>query len=199
MGVIYRGLYFFTANFVAALLFFGHASAASLQLTNDPSTGSPGKFAAEEIQREATGKDIAVSITLTVEKNAAGASQSYRIEREGDKLRVIGGDATGAMYGGLDVAEAIRTGTVDSLKNSDHKPHIERGIKFNIPLDLRTPSYSDNSTSAQANIPEMWSLEFWQRVHRPDGARPLQRAHALEHASVPLHREGAGVSEGRAG
>ncbi|WP_145299239.1 carbohydrate-binding family 6 protein [Planctopirus ephydatiae] len=162
MGVIYRGLYFFTANFLAALLFFGHASAASVQLTNDPSTGSPGKFAAEEIQREATGKDIAVSITLSVEKHAAGAPQSYRIERQGDKLRVIGADETGAMYGGLDIAEAIRIGTLDSLKSAEHKPHIaKRGIKFNIPLDLRTPSYSDNSTSAQANIPEMWSMDFW--------------------------------------
>ena len=54
-------------------------------------------------------------------------------------------------------------GTLDSLKDSDHTPHIaQRGIKFNIPLDLRTPSYSDNSDSAQANIPEMWSMEFWR-------------------------------------
>jgi len=66
------------------------------------------------------------------------------------------------MYGGLDIAEAIRIGTLDSVKDSEHTPHIaKRGIKFNIPLDLRTPSYSDNSSSAQANIPEMWSLEFW--------------------------------------
>ncbi len=40
------------------------------------------------------------------------------------------------MVGGLDVAEAIRTGTLDSLKYSDHRPHIaQRGIKFSLPLD----------------------------------------------------------------
>ncbi len=45
------------------------------------------------------------------------------------------------MYGGLDVAEAIRTGTIDSLQDSDHPPHIaQRGLKINIPLDLRTPT-----------------------------------------------------------
>ena len=34
----------------------------------------------------------------------------------------------------------IRTGTLDSLQDSQHRPHIaQRGIKFNIPLDLRTP------------------------------------------------------------
>ena len=145
------------------------AVAAGLDLTNDPSTGQPGKFAVEEIRREATAKGITLGndgkttrVALTVAKDAKAVAQSYRIRREGEKLTVIGADPAGAMYGGLDIAEAIRTGTVDSLKNSDHQPHIaQRGIKFNIPLDLRTPSYSDNCTSAQANIPEMWSLEFW--------------------------------------
>ncbi len=104
-------------------------------------------------------------VELTVDSSSV-SSQSYniRVQKE-DEHRVIivcGGDANGAMYGGLDVAEAIRMGTLDSFKDSDHKPHIaKRGIKFNIPLDLRTPSYSDNSTSAQANITEMWSLDFW--------------------------------------
>ena len=75
---------------------------------------------------------------------------------------VQGGDAVGAMYGGLDIAEAIRMGTLDSLQDSEHSPHIaQRGIKFNIPLDLRTPSYSDPADAAQANIPEMWEREFW--------------------------------------
>ena len=66
------------------------------------------------------------------------------------------------MYGGLDIAEAIRLGTLDSLKDSEHQPHIQRrGIKFNIPLDLRTPSYTCCSDAAQANIPEMWERAFW--------------------------------------
>ncbi len=145
------------------------AIAASLDLANDPSTGQPGKFAVEEIRREATAKGFTLGndakttrISLTVAKDAKASAQSYRIRREGEKLTVIGADPVGAMYGGLDVAEAIRTGSLDTLKDSDHRPHIaQRGIKFNIPLDLRTPSYSDNCTSAQANIPEMWSLEFW--------------------------------------
>ncbi len=86
------------------------------------------------------------------------------MQNEGGRriITVRGADAAGAMYGGLDIAEAIRTGTLDSLKDSDHKPHIaQRGIKFNIPLDLRTPSYTDCSDAAQANIPEMWEREFW--------------------------------------
>ncbi len=66
------------------------------------------------------------------------------------------------MYGGLDLAEAIRLGTLSELKEVDRAPFIaRRGIKFNIPLDARTPSYSDAGDAAQQNIPEMWSLDFW--------------------------------------
>ena len=37
-----------------------------------------------------------------------------------------------------------------------------RGIKFNIPLDVRTPSYTDVSDAAQANMIEMWNFAFWK-------------------------------------
>ena len=154
----------------------GPATAASVQLANDPTTGGPGRFAADEIRHEAVAKGLAVDgdasatrISLTVEEDARASAQSYSIHVLNDNghrtITVRGADATGAMYGGLDIAEAIRMGTLDSIKDSDHTPHIERrGIKFNIPLDLRTPSYSDNSTSAQANIPEMWSMDFWREL-----------------------------------
>lgn len=147
--------------------------AASLESANDLATGGPGKFAAEEIRREAAAKGMALGtaadatrIALTVEKVGKAAAQSYSIRVQNEAgcrtITVRGADETGAMYGGLDVAEAIRTGTLDAMKDSDHRPHIaQRGIKFNIPLDLRTPSYTDSSDAAQANIPEMWERAFW--------------------------------------
>ena len=99
------------------------------------------------------------------------SSQSYSIRRQekGGRvtIAVLAADAAGAMYGGLDLAEAVRLNTVPALKDSDHSPRIaQRGIKFNIPLDRRTPTYSDNSDSAQANIPEMWSMDFWHELLR---------------------------------
>ena len=96
--------------------------------------------------------------------NETPQSYAIRVQRSNSQTTffVIGADAVGALYGGLDLAEAIRNNTVRDLKDSDHQPHIEkRGIKFNLPLDARTPSYSDNSDSAQANIPEIWSVDFW--------------------------------------
>ena len=92
--------------------------------------------------------------------------ESYLIatkrERAGTTYFVVGCDPVGAMYGGLDIAEGIRLGTLDQLKDGLHRPFVAlRGIKFNIPLDARTPSYSDAGDSAQQNIPEMWSMAFW--------------------------------------
>jgi len=95
------------------------------------------------------------------------APQSYAVRRapacKGTVLAVLSADAAGAMYGGLDLAEAVRLRTLDEVGDSDHTPFIaRRGIKFNIPLDARTPSYSDNSDAAQQNIAEMWSFDFWR-------------------------------------
>jgi len=169
----------FTAAVPAALLLCtllgllpGAASAATtLTIDLDAAAVGPGKFAAAEILREAAANPpagaIRIALTVAAPAGAKAVAQSYgiRVRRENDQrtITVRGADAAGVMYGGLDMAEAIRTGTLDSLKDSDHTPHIaQRGIKFNIPLDLRTPSYTDPSDAAQANIPEMWSMDFWR-------------------------------------
>lgn len=145
------------------------AASASAAVTVIPADAASLRFAVSEMERAAQAGGTAVpDLTLVVEP---GTPQTYRIERKNGKLRVVGGDAIGAMYGGLDVAEAIRTGSLEALKESSHAPHIQqRGIKFNIPLDLRTPSYTDPSDAAQANIPEVWSMDFW-RTFLDDMAR----------------------------
>jgi hypothetical protein len=74
---------------------------------------------------------------------------------------VIGTDATGAIYGGLEVADRLRMGL--PVENQRCAPFIKkRVIKFNIPLDARTPSYDDTGDSAQKNIETVWDLDFWK-------------------------------------
>ena len=94
--------------------------------------------------------------------------ESYSIRSKQEKnsliIWVLSTDATGAMYGGLDIAEIIRNNQLDFIKDSNQKPYLaNRGIKFNLPLDLRTPSYSDVSDAFQQNIPVVWDIEFWKR------------------------------------
>ena len=76
-------------------------------------------------------------------------------------------DAGGAMYGGLELAEQIRTRGVEGVVDTDRNPYMPmRGTKFNIPLDLRTPSYSDMSDSAQAEHRDRLGLRFLARLSR---------------------------------
>ena len=146
--------------------------AATLDVVVAKDAPGPVSFAAEEIWREAkarAGGAPAARVVLSIRADTAAAPQSYTIRVQvvaGRRtITVSGADAAGAMYGGLDIAEAIRTGRLDTLKDSDHTPHInQRGIKFNIPLDLRTPSYTDPCDASQANIPEMWSMDFWREM-----------------------------------
>ena len=78
-------------------------------------------------------------------------------------VSITGADAAGAMYGGLELAEQLRIKGIEGVVATERNAYMPmRGTKFNAPLDLRTPSYSDMSDSAQKNIETMWDFEFWR-------------------------------------
>jgi hypothetical protein len=76
---------------------------------------------------------------------------------------ILSRDEAGAMYGGLELAEQIRIGGLEGVRDTQRNPAMSlRGTKFNIPLDLRTPSYSDMSDAGQQNIATVWDFDFWR-------------------------------------
>ena len=78
-------------------------------------------------------------------------------------FKLSSADAAGAMYGGLELAEQIRARGIEGVTDTRRTPYMPlRGTKFNIPLDLRSPSYSDMSDSAQQNIATVWDFDFWR-------------------------------------
>ncbi|MEJ7769754.1 MAG: hypothetical protein WKF89_18185 [Chitinophagaceae bacterium] len=107
---------------------------------------------------------LAADKKLETPKYLGWQSYAVRVSNNGQQknIYILAGDPTGAMYGSLDIAEAFRLQSIDSIISSDNKPYLDRrGIKFNIPLDLRTPSYTDPSDAAQQNIPNVWERSFW--------------------------------------
>lgn len=85
--------------------------------------------------------------------------QSYNLSKQ-ENGWVLVGDSAGCMYGLIDIADAISAGK--PLPEGVHQPYIQvRGIKMNIPLDARTPSYSDAGDSAWNNIKHVWEMDFW--------------------------------------
>jgi hypothetical protein len=111
----------------------------------------------------------------TVQKkiNAAGAKVPGEIDAEGFTIQItrnnnlqtvwaIAADVTGAMYAGLDLAETIAMDGIRGIQEKACKPYIKkRGLKMNIPLDARTPSYADCGDAAQNNIEVVWDMDFW--------------------------------------
>ncbi len=90
-------------------------------------------------------------------------AEGYSIRNDGSILEVSAIDTAGLMYGGLELAEQIRLFGSTEIKGTIRNPYMEmRGTKFNIPLDVRTPSYSHASDAAQKNLPHMWDFEFWK-------------------------------------
>jgi hypothetical protein len=78
---------------------------------------------------------------------------------------VMGGDDNGAMYGGLQIAENINFNGLAKVYNMENSPLVKkRGIKFNIPLDKRAPTYENDNggTSHKVAIEHVWDITFWQ-------------------------------------
>ena len=119
-------------------------------------------FAAKELSgpiKEAGQDNLQVS--LDIEPDASNP-EAFQIRRLGPlQIKVTGTDAKGAMYGGLEVADRLQLGL--PIEDQDQKPFVKkRGVKINIPLDIRTPSFDDSGGSAQKNIETMWDFEFWK-------------------------------------
>jgi len=90
--------------------------------------------------------------------------QCYRIVHDNGTIIIEAGSDSGFMYAVLYAAKWIsHKGNMDSFAAKNSSPFIKkRGIKYNIPLDARTPSYSDASDSASLNIANMWDFSFWE-------------------------------------
>ncbi|MFY0652572.1 MAG: hypothetical protein JXQ96_11090 [Cyclobacteriaceae bacterium] len=120
------------------------------------------KFASEQIlkaQSKGIGNDP-LQIELNVDSTILG-KQEYQIQANGKKIIVTGGDINGLMYGGFEVAEQLELN--GKVEDTEARPYIKkRGIKFNIPLDARTPGYDDTGDAAQKNYAEMWEWSFWE-------------------------------------
>lgn len=92
--------------------------------------------------------------------------EGFIIQKSGKNEKtvwILGKNDAGVMYGGLEIAEIILLRGIDAIENQLQNPYMKvRGTKFNIPLDVRTPTYTEPSDAAQNNLAEMWNFEFWK-------------------------------------
>lgn len=180
----------FGAVIAATTLLAGRALAAPLAVIGLEDRAAPVVFAADEIESVLRARKYRIERSeewrVDELKNAALVVRFARVDRADDpqfeklapegfllrnvalenhrELVVLSMDPAGAMYGGLELAEQMRVNGIEGVKDTDRNPYMPlRGTKFNIPLDLRTPSYTDMGDSAQANIGTVWDFEFWRQ------------------------------------
>ncbi|MFS4417370.1 glycoside hydrolase family 20 zincin-like fold domain-containing protein [Maribacter sp. 2307ULW6-5] len=136
-----------------------------------PSDGPQLEFALTELETVLKTKGITVkrsehsdaTILFHLKKDKRLKSEGFEITKTEGKISVSALDVEGLMYGGLELAEQIKIGGIKGVENTLQNPYMEkRGSKFNIPLDVRTPSYTDASATAQHNLPVMWEMDFWE-------------------------------------
>jgi len=71
------------------------------------------------------------------------------------------------MYGALQLSENIGAGGLTGSYNSEESPFmLNRGMKLNMPLDKRIPTYVGgwSSTSTGLAIPNVWDITFWKKL-----------------------------------
>ncbi|MFK7847495.1 MAG: carbohydrate-binding family 6 protein, partial [Rhodothermales bacterium] len=90
--------------------------------------------------------------------------QAFQITSTPELIDITAGDVHGLMYGLLELEEHIALQLDVTELSISQMPFIKkRGLKFNIPLDARTPSYDDTGDAAQSNIANVWDFNFWQQ------------------------------------
>jgi len=99
-------------------------------------------------------------ITVVISADARSIrKEGYRISLANKKLRITATEATGAMYGLLDIAEQIQMGkTWQTVKEATVNPHFTvRAIKYNLPWS----SYRTGPAMEQ-HMQLSRDLNFWQ-------------------------------------
>lgn len=121
---------------------------------------APLQFAREYLRRAAGQQYSEPELT----EDRGIPEQGYHRIRKAGGFQIAASTIDGWMYGVIDLAKEFAHGkSEDQIKECRISPYLKkRGIKFNIPLDARTPSYSDASDSAARNIRNMWDFGFWK-------------------------------------
>ena len=117
--------------------------------------GPQAEFGAAAI-RGAGGNQPMGRVTISLAKDLK--PEAFRIRKVRDGFAVAGGDARGAMYGALDVAEQIELN--GQVREKEVAPSLQiRALKFNIPL----PGTGYLSEEDLANNQWFWDLNYWRK------------------------------------
>lgn len=182
---MHRG--FLAAGGLLALVVF--QAQAQTEVVNE-ARGPLTEFGAAAIR--AAGNGSLGRVVISVARD--GKPEGFRILKAAGGYQVVGGDARGAMYGALELAEQLElTGQV---RAKEEQPTLAmRALKFNIPL----PGTGYLSEEDLANNQWFWSLDYWRKfldmaARNRYNALTFWSAHPYEHmVRIAKYPEATGV------
>jgi len=148
---------------LANLLLFGllaSCTKAPLKIHVESSSVSPQvNFAMERLEKLENAQ-IKLSDQLIINADVDSVNlkhEAFQIRNENNQVTVTGGDATGLMYGLLDIEEQIANGHT-SILEKQNSPRLDfRAIKFNLPW----ASYR-NSEALSLHRETVRDINFWK-------------------------------------
>lgn len=128
------------------------------------------EFAQKDLEKALLSKQYALqnqgaNTIRAIIKEGCCEEGGYQIKKNApNKIEIAASEPNGLMYGLLEVSEQINIGiSLNEIQAVDETPYIKkRGIKFNIPLDIRTSAFDDSGDAAQKNITTVWDFAFWE-------------------------------------
>jgi hypothetical protein len=159
-----RALYFWLVAATSGLL-----SAASVRVDVAPSVqgiefGLAELSAALDRRGHARVETEAPRWTVQISLDPSLPAQGFHL-LPGPTLTLAGGDVAGVTYGLLELAEQVRLFDLSGVTATRQAPaQLDRGIKFNVPLDVRTPTYTESAEVAQQALTQVWDRAFWYEL-----------------------------------
>ncbi len=99
---------------------------------------------------------------LAMNGNPGWMNENGETKSEPETYWVLGGDDNGAMNGGIDLANHMQSKGMSEPFQADQVPYIaKRGVKYNVTLDGRTPSYGSWGDASANAVAHNWDMSFW--------------------------------------
>ncbi len=132
-----------------------------------------------------TGAAVTVSITA----NTGLQKEGFRISRQGGTLAITAPDATGAMYGALEVAEQLGMGhTLANIQPKQAQPHLTvRAIKFDLPWSPYRPGQAHEQHVAVCRDLNFWRRFLDQMAENRYNMLTLWNVHPFSYMVKPTH------------
>ena len=145
-----------------------HALAQRIAITTDKEAGQREQYAAEYLQKKLTGMGYVVTgkradCKISLCRQDGGPAEGYTILKEKKGIKVVGNDATGIVYGCVELADRIRQAGSLNITNVTEAPQMTmRGTCIGLQKTTYLPGHGVYEYPyTPENFPWFYDKQLW--------------------------------------